>query len=103
MSSQIKVAILLWSSAFPEAISESSNNQDVQLYVYRILREGDCYSTSQAAWDRARTVTGNGMAILRLRERDWIVQFGIYGYIILGEIKATKYVNIDTTLTYSMI
>ena len=104
IDSVAELSILPSPSTPPEAIYESSTNQDVQLYVYRLLRENESSLNTQNAWDKARKVLGNGRAVLRFKEEDWTEQLGIHGCIIHREIEAQKYVNVSNKFkSYLMI
>ena len=78
----------------PKTIFESSTNLDVQLYVYKLLRENERSLSERAAWEKARKIIGNGRAVLRFKKEDWVEQLGIYGGIVFREIESQKYINV---------
>ena len=90
-----ELVILPRPSAPPKVVYETSTNEEVQLYVYDLLRENYSSLSVQDAWDKARNVIGNGRAILRFKEDNWKEQLGIYGCIIFREIESQKYVDVS--------
>ena len=85
-----------WPSAPPDGIYENSTNIEVQLYVYYRLLQIQETLTKQDAWNIARSIIGDGHAILRFKEQDWTEQIGgPRGRIINREIEESKYVHVN--------
>ena len=78
----------------PKAISKHSTNTDVRLYVYKLIRGNDADFDAHIVWEKARIFFGNGRAVLRFEEKDWVEQLGIHGHIVYREIEAHNYVNV---------
>lgn len=91
-------------SAPPRIISERTSNEDVQLYVLKLLRDNEQSLTQHGAWGKAQKVIRNGRAVLKFKEEGWVEQLGIHGRIVSREIESQKYVNVSNKFkSYYMI
>ena len=74
----------------PSTICPHTTNEDVKLWVYRRLRKVDAYITEDEAWALARSVIGDGQAILSYNIEEWEKELPRHGHAIYFALQNFK-------------